>query len=189
MQIENRWKDNVFQYTEPTPEYIISVMRQIESVVKQFCSIYGLDSSRIKVNNLAMEDIITRIDMRYLYFSVYHKGMVPNEYKAVNGLLIFWILKRHPFWIDVTQEDDTDMVRLASRINEKIAVHIAVTLLEEYNSDFFQYGENLLASYIREIEYSFMYRDLSKEALFLMFDPFYYEHIFSNSFKENSLIF
>lgn len=189
MQIENRWKDNVFQYTEPPQDYIISVMRQIEGVVEQFCSIYELTPSRIKTNALAMEDIITRIDMRYLYFSVYHKGMIPNEYKAINGLLIFWILKRHPFWIDVTKEDDSDVVRLASRINEKVALHIALTLLEEYNSDFFQYGEDLLDSYTREIEYSFMYRDLSKEALFLMFDPFYYEHIFSSSFKNNSLIF
>lgn len=34
-----------------------------------------------------------------------------------------------------------------------------------------------------------MYRDLSKEALFLMFDPLYYEHIFTNSYKKDSVVF
>lgn len=189
MNFENRWKDNRLHYSKPPEEYILATMEQIETVVNSFCDIYEIEPSRIKINSLAMEDVITRIDMRYLYFSIYHEGMVPNEYKAINGLLIFWILKRHPFWIDVMSGDDADTVRLASRINEKIALHIAVTLLQEYNSDFFNHGENLVDSYTRELEYSFMYRDLSKEALFLMFDPFYYEHIFSKSYKNNALMF
>lgn len=189
MKIENRWKDNIFQYSEPTQDYIKAGMKQIEEVVHHFCEISNIDFSRIKINVIAMEDIITRIDMRLLYFSVYHKGMKPNEYKSITGLLIFWILKRHPFWIDVLEGDDSDIIKLASRINEKIAVHIAVSLLVEYNSEFFQYGEDLVDSYTRELEYSFMYRDLSKEALFLMFDPFYYEHIFSKSYKNNALVF
>lgn len=189
MEFTNRWKNNVFHYQKPTREFIKAVMDQVEEVVKCFCDIYEIDFARIKMNTLAMEDVITRIDMRLLYFSVFHEGMEPNEYKTINGLLIFWLLKRHPFWIDILPEDEEDIVRLASRINEKISLHIVIMLLEEYNSDFFQYGEDLVESYTRELEYSFMYRDLSKEALFLMFDPLYYEHIFSNSYKENSLIF
>lgn len=189
MEFRNRWKDNVFHYEKPSPEFIKKVMYQIQEVVKDFCNTYEIDISRIKMNTLSMEDVITRIDMRFLYFSVFHQGMEPNEYKTLNGLLIFWLLKRHPFWIEILKDDGEDIIKLASRINEKISLHIVVTLLEEYNSDFFEYGEDLVESYTREIEYSFMYRDLSKEALFLMFDPLYYEHIFSNSYREDSLIF
>lgn len=189
MEFPNRWKDNVFHYQKPSLEFVKQMMLQVEEVVKDFCDTHGIDFSRIKMNPLAMEDVIMRIDMRLLYFSVFHEGMEPNEYKTLNGLLIFWLLKRHPFWIDILPEDDEDTVRLASRINEKISLHIVIALLEEYNSEFFQYGEDLVDSYTRELEYSFMYRDLSKEALFLMFDPLYYEHIFSKSYKGNSLIF
>lgn len=189
MKLENRWKDNTLHYEEPPREFVHGAMEQLEEVVKQFCDIYEFDIKRIKINASTLETIITRLDMRVLYFNVYHKGMEPNEYKKITGLLIFWILKRHPFWIDVLPEDDEDIVKLASGINEKISLHIAITLLEEYNSDFFNHGEDLVDSYTRELEYSFMYRDLSKEALFLMFDPFYYEHIFANSYKDTSLIF
>lgn len=189
MEFPNRWKDNVFHYEKPSRDFVKDVMRQIEDVVKGFCDIYEIDLSRIKMNTLALEDVIMRIDMRFLYFSVFHEGMKPNEHKTLNGLLIFWILKRHPFWIDILPDDEEDIVRLASRINEKISLHIVVTLLEEYNSEFFQYGEDLFKRYTRELEYSFMYRDLSKEALFLMFDPLYYEHIFTNSYKKDSVVF
>lgn len=187
MEFPNRWKDNIFHYSKPSPEFIKNVMRQIEIVVRDFCETGEIDIARIKMNIPAMEDVITRIDMRFLYFSVFHEGMQPNEYKTLNGLLVFWLLKRHPFWIDTIPGDEEDIIRLSSRINEKIALHIIVTLLEEYNPDFFKHGEDLINSYLREIEYSLLYRDLSKEALFLMFDPLYYEHFFASSYKEGSL--
>lgn len=187
--MEDRWKDNTLHYQKPPLEYIEQIMKQIEAVVDDFCEIYELDRERIKTNYLSLQDVIIRVDMRVLYFNVYHQGMTPNEYKKLSGLLVFWIIKRHPFWIDVFANDEEDILRLSSHINEKIALHITMTLLYEYNSDFFEYGEDLVDSYTRELEYSFIYRDLSKEALFLMFDPFYYEHIFRNSFNDNSIVF
>lgn len=189
MNFENRWGENVKPYIKPSQEYINSVMEQLETVVKNFCEISEIDFSKIKVNIPALEDVIIRTDMRVLYFAIFHQGMKPNEYKKITGLLIFWILKRHPFWIDVDAGDDEATIRIASCINEKIALHIAITLLNEYNSEFFEHGEDLVESYTRELEYSFTYRDLSKESLFLLFDPFYYENIFSNSYKDESLVF
>ena len=189
MDFKNRWKDNIINYQKPPREYVTDAMMQIEQVVRDFCEILDLDFSRIKINIPALEDVIVRTDMRVLYFAIYHKDMKPNEYKRIAGLMIFWILKRHPFWLEVLPEDDESIVHVASCINEKIALHIAVTLLHDYNSDFFEHGEDLVNSYTLELEYSFTYRDLSKESLFLMFDPFYYEHIFSNSYKEDSLVF
>ena len=103
--------------------------------------------------------------------------------------MIFWILKRHPFWIDVHEADEDDIIHLASVINEKISLHIALTLLQDYNSNFFDYGEDLVKGYTRELEYSFTYRDLSKESLFLMFDPFYFDHLFAGSYKDGKVSF
>lgn len=189
MELGNRWEDNVLNYQKPPQDFINAAMQQIESVAKDFCEIYEFDFTRIKCNISALEDVIIRVDMRVLYFMIFHKEMKPNEYKRITGLTIFWLLKRHPFWIDVLSDDGDEEVHLASCINEKIALHMAITLLNEYNSDFFEYGNDLVDSYTRELEYSFMYRDLSKESLFLLFDPFYYQHIFSNSFKDDSVVF
>lgn len=189
MTFENRWKDEITTYSKPDQEYVNNVMSQIEDVVKAYCDIAEFDFSRIKVNVPALEDVIIRIDMRILYFAVFHKGMKPNEYKRVTGLLVFWLLKRHPFWVEALPTDDEQTSRIVSCINEKIALHIVVSLLSEYNSDFFEHGEDLVDSYTRELEYSFTYRDLSKESLYLLFDPFYYEHVFANSYKDDALVF
>lgn len=189
MTFENRWKDGIIPYSKPDKEYIIEAMLQIQNVVQGYCEIAGFDFSRIKINLPALEDVIIRTDMRVLYFAVFHQKMEPNEYKKITGLLVFWLLKRHPFWVEVLPTDDEEITRIATYINEKIALHMVVSLLSEYNSDFFDHGENLVESYTRELEYSFTYRDLSKESLFLLFDPFYYEHIFSDSYKNKAFVF
>ena len=189
MELPNRWKEGITPYSKPSQDYINHAMKQFEEVVEDFCNIAEFEVSRIKFNIPALEDVIVRTDMRVLYFAVFHQEMKPNEYKKITGLLIFWILKRHPFWVDTTKEDSEDTIRLASCINEKIALHMALTLLNEYNSNFFEHGEDLVESYARELEYSFTYRDLSKESLFLLFDPFYYEHIFANSYANESIVF
>lgn len=189
MEFENRWKDNTLTYKKPSQEYITNVMKQMEQVVIDFCNISGIDNKRIKVNIASLEDVIIRTDMRILYFSVFHNHMSPNEYKKITGLFIFWLLKRHPFWIDINEQDDDKIIHMSSVINEKISLHIALTLLREYNSNFFKHGEDLVKGYTRELEYSFTYRDLSKESLFLMFDPFYFEHLFSASYKDGLVSF
>lgn len=189
MTFENRWESSIVPYSKPDNEYIKEAMLQIEKVVKGYCEIADFDFSRIKVNIPALEDVIIRTDMRVLYFAIFHQEMKPNEYKRIAGLLVFWILKRHPFWVDALTTDDEQITRIATCINEKIALHIVVSLLFEYNSVFFEHGKDLVDSYTRELEYSFTYRDLSKESLFLLFDPFYYEHIFSNSYKNAAVVF
>lgn len=189
MIFENRWKNEMAPYSKPDKEFVIKAMLQIEEVVKKYCEIADFDFSRIKVNIPALEDVIIRTDMRILYFAIFHQEMKPNEYKRITGLLVFWLLKRHPFWVEALPTDDEQIARIVSCINEKIALHIVVSLLSEYNSDFFEHGEDLVNSYTRELEYSFTYRDLSKESLFLLFDPFYYEHVFTNSYKDDALVF
>ena len=189
MDFKNRWKDVDLNYQKPSQDELEEMMEQIDIMVQKFCKNTDFNYERIKVNMQALEDVVVRTDMRILYFTVFHQGMKPNEYKRITGLMIFWILKRHPFWVDFTNDEDDLVVEIASHINEKIAVYIAITLLSEYNSDFFDHGEDLLKNYTRELEYSFTYRDLSKESLFLMFDPFYFNYVFSSSYQNGSISF
>ena len=107
--------------------------------------------------------------------------MEPNEYKVTIGLSAFWVVKLHPFWLPVDDDSDDLFLELAEQFNEKFAVHMVLTLLQEYNPNFIERGEDLLKAYCDELTYSFRYRDLSKESLFLMFDPFYYLYFFDSS--------
>lgn len=190
MKFKNRWSNaNIQPYEKPSPEEVREMLEQIQSIVEKFCETVNVDFSRIEINARSLEDVVIRTDMRNMYFAVFHKGMIPNEYKRIIGLLVFWILKLHPFWISIRDEDDGELMNIASHINEKISVFIVISLLHEYNPDFLDKGKDLCEGYIRELEYSFTYRDLSKESLFLMFDPFYYMHSFEASVKGSCTFF
>lgn len=172
MSIEK--SSELISYTPPSTDYILVEMEKYESLLDQFCQAAKLDRSRINVNIQSLKDVIIRVDMRKLYFRVFHANMVPNEYKHIIGLSGFWILKLRPFWIQTQKDDSDEVLRLATWLNEEIVLHMVCSLLKEYNPDFFNNGHDLCESYCNELLYSFRYRDLSKEAMFLLFDPFYF---------------
>lgn len=185
MARENSDRNNIIQpYSVPGEEFIKTETEKLFNVVKSFCKTAGINPDKINYNIPTIRDIIVRIDMRRMYFEIYHDHMDINEYKLNNGLMIFWIIKLHPFWIDVSEDDSDDLIKQAANINEQIALHIAVSLLREYNPKFFEKGKDLMQAYCHELLYSFRYRDLSKESLFLMFDPFYYMHLFENAIDD-----
>ena len=177
----NRWSKTNFKYTEPTDEYYTQELAKFDELLTTFCSAISIEKSKVDVNIKALKQIIRRVDMRWLYFKIYHDGMEPNEYKVTIGLSAFWVVKLHPFWLPVDDDSDDLFLELAEQFNEKFAVHMVLTLLQEYNPNFIERGEDLLKAYCDELTYSFRYRDLSKESLFLMFDPFYYLYFFDSS--------
>ena len=94
--------------------------------------------------------------------------MITSEYKET-ALYCCWILKLRPFWIDESS-------RSSERINEKFALHLYVSLLKKYNEDFSEEdGRNRL--HIRELLYSFRFRDITKESMILMLEPYCYEYL------------
>jgi len=184
------WANFTETYPMPQQDYMDSEIAKMIQSVKDFCDISGIDFDRIHINAQALADVIIRVDMRRLYFKIYHKSMNVSEYKITCALTVFWILKLHPFWVDITEEDDEIMVEVFSLINEKLALHMIIMFLNDFNPKFFDNGQDLVKSYYNELLYSFRYRDLSKESLFLMFDPFYYLHFFESSIDKegNELI-
>ena len=115
---------NVKPYAPPEKDYIKKESEKILKVVKSFCDIAKIESDRIKYNSPTIKDIVIRMDMRQLYFKIYHDNMSINEYKCNTGLLIFWILKLHPFWIDVESNDSQQIINIATNINEQISLHL-----------------------------------------------------------------
>lgn len=170
---EERW-GRITPYTPPDNDYITAEMEKYETLLEQFCEASQLDPNRVSVNIQALKDVIIRVDMRKLYFRIFHADMEPNEYKHIIGLSGFWILKFRPFWIQTKEDDSKEILRLATWINEEIVLHMVCSLLKEYNPEFFENGRDLCESYCNELLYSFRYRDLSKESMFLLFDPFYF---------------
>lgn len=179
---EERW-GNITPYTSPDITYIMAEMEKYEALLEQFCKASKLERNRVKVNIQSLKDVIIRVDMRKLYFRVFHANMEPNEYKHIIGLSGFWILKLRPFWIPTQEGDSTEILRLATWINEEIVLHMVCGLLKEYNPEFFENGHDLCESYCNELLYSFRYRDLSKESMFLLFDPFYFSALCNISVK------
>lgn len=179
------WDNFKFQYTEPNSHYIENELQKFDKLLREFCETSGIESERIEVNVKTLKEIIIRLDMRQLYFLIYHKGMDANEYKVNIGLTVFWILKLHPFWMRIQESDSNQQIETATYINERICVYLVVSLLEEYNKEFFEHGKDLVTAYTHELEYSFRYRDLSKESMFLMFDPFYYLHFYNQSIQKS----
>ncbi len=187
MMNNTRWQNIEFGYEEPPQAFIEQELEKYDEIVSLFCRIASLDKKRIEVNIQALKDVIVRVDMRKLYFQIYHSNMRANEYKVVIGLECFWILKLRPFWIKIMPEDSEEFMQMATWINEKIVLHMACSLLKQYNPDFFEKGQDICELYCKELEYSFRYRDLSKESMFLMFDPFYFINLCNSSISNDGL--
>lgn len=183
-----RWDKVKTKYDEPPEEYIEAEMRKYELIVNQYCTIAGIDPNRVEYNSQALKDVIIRVDMRGLYFRVFHEGMKANEYKLIMGLECFWLLKIKPFWMKIEKDDNEKVMQIATWINEELAMHMACGLLQNYNPSFFEQGLDICAQYYNELKYSFRYRDLSKESMFLMFDPFYFMRLIDSSVTKDGQI-
>ncbi|MCM1047907.1 MAG: hypothetical protein NC433_05735 [Clostridiales bacterium] len=183
-----RWDKVNIRYEEPPQEYIEAEMRKYASIVEQYCLIAEIDPKRVKYNSQALKDVIIRVDMRGLYFRIFHEGMKANEYKLIIGLECFWILKLKPFWMRIEENDNEKIMQIATWINEEIAMHMACSLLQRYNPSFFKQGLDICTQYCNELEYSFRYRDLSKESMFLMFDPFYFMKLIDSSVTKDGQV-
>ncbi len=175
-------------YNPPKEDYIDQEMEKFEQLVEDFCSTAGVDKDRVEVNVQTLQDIILRVDMRKLYFRIFHADMNPNEYKQVIGLTGFWILKLRPFWVRVNEDDSDKILQLSMWINEKVVLHMVCGLLKQFNPEFFLSGQDLCESYCTELLYSFRYRDLSKESMFLLFDPFYFLALRNESGREGKIL-
>ena len=112
--------------------------------------------------------VIAKVDQRRKYFKYFH-GLDMSEYKEV-ALICFWYIKLHPICAvskEIMQKDMTEF----NSINEKLAVYyLLITLkamLKNENKSI-DIVDSLPNEYIKELAYSFTYRDLSKEALILL---------------------
>lgn len=157
------------EYQWITQEEFLMEVKNLEYLMQDFCS--GSDLYKYEdvcTNIQAIRDIIVRVHKRKHYFKVFHNQMITSEYKET-ALYCYWILKLRPFWINPANAS-------AERINEKFVLHLYVSLLKKYNEDFSE-EDGIDKMHIRELLYSFRYRDITKESMILMLEPYYYDYL------------
>ena len=140
----------------------------------------GFLLERLESNPKTLNEVVLRVDKRRQYFLYFHNKTAINEYKLI-ALYVFWILKLRPFWIAIDDSDDDEFIDFATRINENISLHMFLSIVNNFNASFYMQGADLVKDYADELMYSFRYRDISKEAMYLMLDPFYYMFYFNKS--------
>ena len=156
-------------YPKISEQEYMKEVDKLDSLLQDFCKGSSLYSyTKVSVNLSAMRDIIVRVHKRKHYFRIFHNDMVTSEYKET-ALYCYWVLKLRPLWIDPT-------VKKSERINEKFALHLYVSLLKKYNETFSE-KDGINKKHIRELLYSFRFRDITKESMILMLEPYYYEYL------------
>ena len=157
------------KYEGMTEQEFMEEVRDLDKLLHDFCD--GSDLypyELVKTNINALRDIIVRVHKRKYYFKVFHNEMITSEYKET-ALYCYWFLKLRPLWIDSVNVS-------SERINEKFVLHLYISLLKKYNEDFSQ-GDGINKLHIRELLYSFRFRDITKESMILMLEPYYYEYL------------
>jgi hypothetical protein len=118
-----------------------------------------VDTTKIIISQSAIMEAIERVEKRRVYFHVFYDGCKMGELNET-VLLCYWILKLHPFSFPGM---DADV------INAKIALCLFTDTVVGYVQD--TYGKKALISsqFLKDVYYSFRFRELSKEAIMLLF--------------------
>lgn len=159
------------KYKQMTDQEYMDEISNLDQLLKDFCEgsqLYIYDN--IKVDLVTLKDIIVRVNKRKYYFKVFHNEMITSEYKET-ALYCYWFLKLRPLWISSEQIDIQ-----ASRINEKFVLHMYISLLKKYNG-IFSDKDGINKLHIKELLYSFRFRDITKESMILMLEPYYYDYL------------
>lgn len=157
------------KYKWMTEQEFMEEVRNLDKLLHDFCDgsdLYPYDSVKTNIN--ALRDIIVRVHKRKYYFQAFHNEMITSEYKET-ALYCYWFLKLRPLWVDPSIDS-------SERINEKFALHLYVSLLKKYNEDFSE-EDGINKLHIRELLYSFRFRDITKESMILMLEPYYYDYL------------
>ena len=151
------------KFTPLDPETIDKLMEKIPQYLKNVISTLRIDNlNDLLVDQEALYEIITRVEMRRIYFHIYH----PIEMGELNegSLICFWILKLMPFKHETIS---------TSVLNVKIAYTLFYNMLF-YVAAKTKKKVNVKSDLMNNIIYAFKYRDLSKEAIMALAESLLY---------------
>lgn len=157
-----------FRYEPLSEDEYEALWNKHKNVIECFIQKNKYSAKNLYLNKNIILEIISKVDQRKKYFQYYH-GLDMSEFKEVS-LIIFWYIKLKPISIsnyDASARNKKEF----DAINEKLAFFYLIRtyrkLLEKSHKST-KILDNLPDEYIREILYSFEFRDISKEALILL---------------------
>jgi hypothetical protein len=139
------------------------LMGRIPQYLHNICAVLRIDNlNDLLVDQEALYEIITRVEMRRVYFHIYH----PIEMGELNegALICFWILKLMPF------KHETIPTGL---LNAKIAYTLFSNMLI-YVAAKTKKKVNVKNELMKNTLYAFRYRDLSKESIMALAESLLY---------------
>jgi hypothetical protein len=150
--------DDFPEFSGADLEMIKALENKLEQYLGNIVAVLGIKATNeIFCDQEIFFDVVTRVEMRRIYFHVFHKGMEMGELNE-GCLLCFWILKFMPFSHD----------RLSNVVlNVKIAACIFLNMLR-YVATKEGKTVNIRGDTVGDLMYAFRYRDLSKEALMIL---------------------
>ncbi len=150
--------------------------RSLEKVKEDFAKYVNSIKDFLSQNQCDMEQdgiywdenvifsISSKVDQRRDYFKYFHQ-LDMSEYKET-ALIAFWVIKLQP--LQMRHGEDH---KALSSINEKLALYFILSILRgilQRKGEPTTVLDSLPLPYVKELVYSFRYRDLSKEALILL---------------------
>ena len=136
-------------------------------ILKQVQGRDGFKESRYIVNSKALQELVVRVNQRKDYFVRYHSGLQMSEFKEI-GLNMFWLSKLKPFSIVGSENIDV----YTFDINEDFALYHMCCALQAMATELgigFD-KERLPQSLYYEMSYCMSFRDMSKEAMWKLFE-------------------
>lgn len=160
--------NNNFKY-QPLKEDELNILwNKHKRIIESFIMNNKYDINNIYINEKVVMAIIAKVDQRRKYFEYFH-GLRMSECKEV-ALICFWYIKLKPICAvsESTMEKD---LKVFNSINEKLAVYYIIITLQsllECKNISIEQLQSLPSQYVKELIYSFTYRDISKESLILL---------------------
>lgn len=160
---------NTHQYARIPEERMKHEVARVCNWAKEFVEQNGYDFRDLSVSQIAVYQMITKVDQRKQYFNYFHHLNI-SDLKEI-ALYAFWIVKLMPLQYKESDFSGYEQALAFESINPKFAAFLIIKKFKSLAENqaqrnridaFFSY------SYVYELIYSLTYRDISKEALILL---------------------
>ena len=164
MPIVYSTEKNAVIYTPLDREILFRKTEELLQQFQKYLTAHDLAVSDVCIQRALIPQIISRVDKREGYFSIFHDKTRINELKQ-SALTAYWILKFRPFMV----VKNPQLAVKHRRINEAFAAFYILGALKQYSAEKGHPMTQLISKRLRnELLYAFMYWDLSKESVILI---------------------
>ena len=120
-------------------------------------AVLGINPAEIIIADEMFIKIIERVEMRRVYYHIFDNHTMDEL--SEGALLCYWVVRLHPFH---------HMNINSSVLNAKIAICLFVNVIYYYSGG----KKRISETFINELYYYFVYREISEEALIFMANSF-----------------